>query len=376
VGTVSLALLLIGLVASPLLVLRTPPLPARCHRAAGPQAAGRRHVVVVPARDEADVLPALLGDLAAQDVPASRIVVVDDGSRDATASVAASYPGVEVRRSRPTPPGWNPKSWALHQGVDDGTEEVLVFLDADVRLAPGALAAVLAAHDRHRGLVSVAPRHDVGSPAEWLSLPFNLVAVMGAGAGWTPRTAAGRAAFGPCLVIDRAGYCALGGHAADHADLLDDVALARRARSAGVPVSLYRGGTLVRYRMYRQGVRQVLDGWTKNIAAGARRTPAGPGLGAALWVTAVLVPLVALASARTLPALGGAVAAWAVVAAHTRWLSRAVGRFPPMAAALAPLLGLVFVAVVARSALALALRRPVRWKGRRLVQTRGEVAGG
>jgi 4,4'-diaponeurosporenoate glycosyltransferase len=370
VVALGVVVVVVGLALATLLVARVPRLGA-----ARVTATGRRVLVVVPARDEADVLGDLLDDLAAQTRPAQRVVVVDDGSRDATASVAAR-PGVEVRPATTRPPGWNPKTWALTRGLSGADEDVVVFLDADVRLAPEALGAVLGALERRGGVITVAPRHDVVTPVESLSLPFNLVAVMGAGAGWTGRDPSARGAFGPCIAVERLGYESFGGHAADPADLLDDLALARRARSAGTPVALYRGGPLVRYRMYRSGARGVLDGWTKNIAAGATRTVPGTALGVATWVTASLSPLVWLATARSLGALALAAAAWGVVAAHTAFLARRVGRFPRWSAAVAPLLAVVFVTVVARSAAALALGRPVRWKGRDLVATRGGPADG
>lgn len=369
----SALVVLAGLLAGTVLVIRQPALQAP----SSATAAGRRDdvVVVIPARDEEDVLPALLADLAGQTLWPSRVVVVDDGSQDATVAVASRQRGVQLLPGEATPPGWNPKSWAVHQGVRQGDEDVIILLDADVRLAPQALASVVAALEQRPGLVSVAPRHDVGRLVEAVSLPFNLVALMGAGAGWTPRQPDAHAAFGPCLAISRSSYDAIGGHAADRGDLLDDVALARRAEGHGLAVSLYRGAGLVRYRMYRQGVMSIIDGWSKNIAAGAIRTPAAAGAGVGLWVTAVLVPLVALASAGDGAELAAAAAAWATVGGHTVVLARLVGRFPAAAGLLAPLLALTFVVIAARSALTLVLRRPVRWKGRDLVQARGEATG-
>lgn len=375
-GPLSVLVLIGGLVAATVLVSRTPALARAASTAGHRRPVPRRLRVVIPARDEADVLPELLGDLAAQSVAADRVIVVDDGSRDATAAVADARPGVELRTAGPRPPGWNPKTWALRQGLGDADEDVLVFLDADVRLAPEALRSVLAVVEERGGVVSVAPRHDVGSAVEVLSLPFNLVALMGAGGGLTARDLAARAAFGPCLAVERRSYEAFGGHEADRGDLLDDVALAHRARAAGVPVSLVRGGGLVRYRMYRGGRRAIVEGWTKNIAAGATRTAAPVGLGVALWVTALLTPLVWLASGRTAGQLAAGAGAWAAVSLHTAVLARLVGRFPAGSAAVAPLLAVAFVAVVARSAVALALHRPVRWKDRELVSTRGSASGG
>jgi 4,4'-diaponeurosporenoate glycosyltransferase len=356
--------LVLGLLAGTLLTFRTPALPLRSRP--GPAGA----LVVIPARNEADALPLLLGDLAHQRCTPARIVVVDDASLDGTGALARAA-GAEVREAPPTPPGWNPKSWAVHTGLDGATEAHLVLLDADVRLGPGALEQVVALLEERGGVVSVAPHHEPGSPAENLSLPFNLVALMGAGGG-RPGRGDARAAFGPCLALERGLYQRIGGHQRDRGDLLDDVALARRARQAGAPVHLFRGGDVVRYRMYRGGLRQIVDGWTKNIAAGATRTALPTTLGVVAWVTALLVPLVLVAQARSLPALASAAVAWAAVSAHTAALSRAVGRFSLSAAGLAPLLGLAFVGIVGRSALLLVTRRPVRWKDRALVHAPSE----
>lgn len=359
----TVVVVLAGLVIATVLSRRTPPLPAVPAVDVGQ---GDDVLIVVPARNEEDVLPALLDDLARQTLAPRRVVVVDDGSEDGTAAVAAR-PGVELRRAPATPPGWNPKSWALHHGLAEATEPIVVFLDADVRLAPDAVASVLSALARHRGLVSVAPRHDVAGAVEALSLPFNLVALMGAGAGWSARTPAAHAAFGPCIAMHRADHAAIGGHQADRGDLLDDIALAARARRHGVPVSLFRGGPLVRYRMYRQGLGQIIDGWSKNIAAGATRTPLPAAVGVGAWITALLVPLVVVGSAGSAADLVAGAVAWLAVGAHTAALARLVGRFPILAGLAAPLLAVAFVAIVARSAVLLAVGRPVRWKGRRLL---------
>ena len=97
--------------------------------------------VVIPARDEATRLPALLTSLARQSPAPDQVVVVDDQSADATAAVAAGF-GVEVVAGHPVPDGWAGKPWACHQGAARMTTDVLVFVDADVQLGEGGLAAV------------------------------------------------------------------------------------------------------------------------------------------------------------------------------------------------------------------------------------------
>ncbi|MFN0026106.1 MAG: glycosyltransferase [Acidimicrobiales bacterium] len=332
-------------------------------------------LVVIPARNEGAVIRALLSDLAAQDVRPSRVVVVADECTDNTeAEVEAFAAGagplpVVLERGEPTPPGWNPKSWALHQGVGDAVEARLLFLDADVRLAPGAISTLLRLHHRCGGLLSVAPLHDTGSGAEVLSLPFNLVAIMGAAGPVAPRHAgagSAHAAFGPCLLIGNEEYRHQGGHRAVAGELLDDVALARHCRDGGVALWLCRGGDLVRYRMYPDGMASLVEGWTKNIALGARCTPPANAVAVALWITALLMPLRAVAGARSAEAVVRALRYWLVVAVHTGWSARRVGRFGRLAAPGAPVWALLFTAVAARSAVLAMLGRPVRWKGRNL----------
>ncbi len=331
----------------------------------GPPSRGSRVSVVVPARNEADRLPRLLASLARQTRPADEVVVVDDGSTDGTGEVAAAHAGVRVVPAAPVPDGWAGKPWACATGVGVTDGELLVFLDADVELADDALEAVVATHCRLGGLVSVQPHHRIGRPVEALSLPFNVVAMMGLGVGSLVRTREWGAA-GPCLAIDRALYDAVGGHAAVRADVAEDLALAAQVAAAGEPVHTVAGGDRVRFRMYRD-LRGVVEGWGKNLATGAGRTPLMRALGIAVWVAALLTvawqAVGALAGWGPDPVVTGA--AYGAVALQVGVLGSQVGRFGPAALAW-PVLLVFFVAVFATSALRTLVVRRVRWSGRTL----------
>jgi len=312
--------------------------------------------VVVPARDEAASLPRLLADLAGQDHRADEVVVVDDQSLDGTADVARAA-GVGVVDGRPLPAGWTGKPWACAQGVAATTAERLVFLDADVELAPSALAAVSAAHDGAGGLLSVAPRHRVGGAVEHLSLLPNVVALMGSGAA-LPHPSRRPTAFGPCLVTWRADYEAVGGHGAVRGSVLEDVDLGRAYLAAGEPVTVLGGADLVAYRMYPSGLRALVEGWTKNLAGGAARIPVGRTVLTVTWVTSVLSPTLALVD-------GGSLAAFAYVAtaAQVELLGRRIGTFRRGVGLLHPVLAAAFVALFA-GAMFKAARGRATWKGR------------
>lgn len=381
------------------------PAPAPAPAAPAPAPAPLGSVaVVVPARDEAGTLPTLLASLAAQTLAPAEIVVVDDGSADATARLAVEA-GARVVRAGPLPPGWAGKAWACHVGVGATTAAVLVFLDADTTLAPDGLARLVAEVRARggRGLVSVAPEHTTVRPYERLSALCNLVAMMGTGAftplgGWA-RT---MGAFGPCLVCRRQDYLAAGGHAAVRAEVVDDVALAGRFRAAGLPVRLLGGKGTVGYRMYPGGMGQLVDGWSKNLAAGARATRPAVLVLVAAWVSGL--SSTAWAAGRTLAGVrsgpgrgrhlgpcaaggrlrsGGRLAAggraaslvrYALYAGQVEWMLGRTGRFGPGTGWAYPLPLAAFLGCLGRSVVLGAGHGRVSWKGRRLPA--GSLAGG
>jgi len=317
--------------------------------------------VVVPARDEAETLPGLLRSLAAQRRPATEVVVIDDSSTDATAAVAEAG-GARVLSAPPPPAGWNGKQWACHLGFGATSAGLVCFVDADVELAPDALARVAAEVEARGGLVSVQPWHRTGSAVEGLSLFPNLVSMMGVDAfGPLRGRIAPTGAFGPVLAARRADHVRAGGHEAVRAAAMEDVALAGTYRRAGLPVSVFAGRGVATFRMYRGGLRSIMEGWVKGLADGARRVRPPTLLAVAVWMSgAASVPLLLV----TRPALGAGL--WVAYSAQLAWLGRRIGRFPIWSWALFPVPMAFFLLALARSTLAVLLRREVTWKGRRL----------
>lgn len=322
--------------------------------------------VIVPARNEEASLPHLLASLAAQTVPPSEVIVVDDHSEDATAALAAAA-GVTVLDAPPLAEGWRGKPAACAAGAEMATGELLVFLDADVTLAPGALAAVIDEHRRSGGLVSVQPFHMTARPYERLSAICNVVSMMGTLAFTGPPRREVTMAFGPCMVTSRADYDAVGGHTDPtvRSQVIEDIFLARCFRAADLPVSVLGGRTMVRFRMYPGGPRQLIDGWTRSLGVGARGASPLAIVGPFLWVWGALV-----AAWDGLSAVVGGphrvvdAVVYAVWAAQIGWMLRRVGRFGALTAVLFPVPLLAFVALFVRSVVLLVTRRQIRWRGR------------
>jgi chlorobactene glucosyltransferase len=342
--------------------------------AAPPPPRWPRVAVLVPARNEEATIVPCLRSLLAQDYPDFAVWVLDDESSDRTpallAAEAARCPRLTVLRGAPPPAGWLGKPWACQQLARAAEGEVLVFVDADTchdpRLLRAAVALLLA---DGAGLLSVLPRQRMGSLAERLLvplIPWSLLThyplVLARRCGWR----VGAAAVGQVLLVRRAAYEALGGHAAVRGEVAEDLALARRAAAHGVRWLLADGAGYSTCRMYRSA-RAAWAGFGRNLARAFGRRLA---LYAAAWLWLAVAflepPLLgalallgwpvgtpALAAAGTLVA----VATWVVVVA--RW------RLPAALVPLYPLVMAVWLAVAAESLRRTATGRAT-WKGRRL----------
>lgn len=317
--------------------------------------------VVVPARDEALTLPKLLSSVVPQLRPGDELVVVDDGSRDATAAVAVVYGARVVQVPRPGE-GWTGKTWACDVGVQATTAELLVLLDADTWLAHDGLARLAGEYGRNAagGLLSVQPRHVAVRPYEQFSALPNLVAVLASGIAAVCPPRPSPVAFGPCLVTTREALGAAGGFAAVRGELLEDAALARRFAAAERPVRCALGEHTVQFRMYPGGWRALVDGWTKHLAGGAVRAPRWSTLAAVAFVCALCG---IVGSWLTAPAWLVA-ATWAATASVLAGALRWVGRFRWWAAAAWPVLLVGFAGLFVRSVWAVNVRREVAWRGR------------
>ena len=285
-------------------LLRTPP--------ADPPPVRGPVTVAVPARDEAPRIGAAVAALRAQrGVPDLEVLVLDDGSTDGTADAARAAAGddprVRVLTGTPPPPGWRGKPHACAQLSAAARGEVLVLVDADVVLAPHAVAAavaVLRGTGSSRGgldLLSPWPGQVAGFPAARLLQPLQVwswtVTLPLRAAERSPRPALA-AANGQFLVLDAAALARAGGFAAVAGEVLDDIALARAVKRAGGRAGLAAGAGLARCRMYDD--RAALSAGYRKSLWSAFGSPAGAlAAGAGLALAYLVPPLAALGGSRT-----------------------------------------------------------------------------
>jgi len=223
--------------------------------------------VIVPARNEEVCIGACLESLFMQDGVLCEIIVVDDGSTDRTAEIAKSFRDVRVVEAGPLPRGWSGKSNAAAAGARIARGRWLLFTDADTVHLPGSLARALAEIKEHgAALLSYSPQQELHGVVQRAVMPVIFAELA---SSYRPKevcdpNCAAAAANGQYLLISRAAYDALGGHAAIAHTLLEDVELAAAAKRRGGRLRFRYGGDAVVTRMYRS-FAQLREGWTKNL---------------------------------------------------------------------------------------------------------------
>lgn len=279
--------------------------------------------LLIPARDEeAAIAAAIQTGLGSRDVDLE-VVVLDDHSTDQTAAIVTAWAEKDRRvrliAGRELPAGWNGKQFACFQLAQSAQHDRLVFVDADVRLEPDALARLIAHQDATGAhLLSAFPHQVTGTWLEQWLIPmmhFILLGFLPITRMRQSRNPAYAAGCGQLFVTAKADYRAAGTHEIIRGSRHDGLKLPAAYRRAGLATDIVDGTPIASCRMYR-GAGQVVRGLLKNASEGI----ASPRLivafsvmllGGALlpWVTligsllnrslaAFLVSLVALALAH------------------------------------------------------------------------------
>jgi hopene-associated glycosyltransferase HpnB len=380
-------------------------------------------VAVVPARDEAAILPETLPTLLAQEYPgAFSVVLVDDASTDGTAAVAAAVStraavgstgalagstgaaagsaraaaastgaaaagsapaGVPLRVVSGSPPraGWAGKVWAMAQGVAAAGEcDYLLFTDADIALEPGVVAdLVRAAAADDRALVSQMAllRRETGWE-RWIVpafvyffaqlYPFRRVGRPRA------RTAA---AAGGCMLVRREMLAAAGGLERIAGARIDDVALARLLKRGPARARCWLGFTTsVHSRRPYRGLGGLWDMVARSAYTQLRYSPAllAGTVAGLCWL--YLLPPVATLGGLAAAAAGGHPAGpavwWCAGAGLAGWALMTLSYLPvlrlyrlsPLRAPCLPVIALLYTAMTVDSARRHRMGRGGEWKGR------------
>ena len=229
--------------------------------------------ILIPARDEEVNITAAIDSALAN--PSAEVLVLDDHSSDRTydivAEIAAREPRVRLLRGEPLPHGWMGKNFACAQLAAAAGNPLLLFIDADVRLAPHAAAALAhALRASCADLISGVPRQEVRTLSEQLLIPLIHFVLL----GFLPLDRMRRSnhpayatGCGQLIMADRAAYEAAGGHRAIRASVHDGLTLPKAFRVAGRRTDLVDVTALASCRMYQRDA-DVWRGLSKNTHEG------------------------------------------------------------------------------------------------------------
>lgn len=324
---------------------------------------GLKPSVIIPARNEACNLPHLLDSLLKQTVRPFEIIVVDDFSEDRTREIAESY-GVTVIANSSLPEGWTGKNWAVWNGYLRASGDVFVFLDADIRLAPNALASLLHARERSRGVISVVPFHHTEKLYEKLALILNMLGIFAftsVGEKDNPK----KGLYGSCIVATREDYEKINGHQSVKDEVLDDLFLGSKFIEAGVPITNYIGHGLVSFRMYPQGIRSEVEGFSKGAVLSTSTLSPWTIVPIAVWVVGLIVSEAAFPLAGTswaVPLLIG----YVMYTLQLVYFMKYVGAFGIVIPVLHIVATVFFLVVMLYSLYQVVVLGHVSWKGRHI----------
>jgi chlorobactene glucosyltransferase len=337
--------------------------------------------VIIPARNEADTIAAVVRSVLGSNYEPLELIVVDDRSTDGTASIVQEL-GADKRlrliRGDELPEGWYGKPWACLQGYRHATGELLLFTDSDTRHQPELLEqAVGALRSNRADLVTVSPTQRCVTFWERIIMPqiWFLLALRYSPARVNRATRARDViANGQFILTTRAAYEAAGTHEAVRHEVAEDLALAQTYLRRGLKLHFAFAERLMETRMYR-GLASLIEGWSKNIYLGGRRSfpdePLPRALVPVMLASAMLfwlLPSVTLLMSALLPGLDNlAPAALAAsILGAVFWMLICFGmRIPALYGLGYPLGALIALYISLRST----------WRGARTVEWRGRVYG-
>jgi dolichol-phosphate mannosyltransferase len=314
-GAISLGLLLLQLPCTAILLSRLiggasrqPPLAPLASQPRQAQSVS----ILVPTLNEAHRVRPCLSGLSRQGPEVREIIVIDSHSQDGTPelvnALAQQDPRICLMTDEPPPPPWVGRPWALHSGflASSPHSQWILGIDADTQPQSGLVAALITtAEQQNYDLISLSPRFQLISAAEWWLQPALLMTLIYRfdSAGVENSAPERVMANGQCFLCRRQVLTQLKGYSCAANSFCDDVTLARMAAQAGFKVGFLDGSRLISVRMY-EGARETWQGWGRSLDLKDAATPAQLWGDLGLLIATQATPLLALITLSTAWLLG------------------------------------------------------------------------
>jgi hopene-associated glycosyltransferase HpnB len=258
--------------------------------------------VLIPARNEAEVIGETLSCLKAED-KSLKIILIDDQSDDDTSNVAhrAELKNLNIIKGEPLPEGWSGKLWALEQGRKQVDTKYILLLDADITLIPGTIASLFRKlNSEQRDLVSLMAFLRMNSFWEILLMPafiyfFKLLYPFQL-SNAPPNSIFSRyvaAAAGGCILLRADMLDQIGGFNALKNCLIDDCALAQKIKSSGGRTWIGLTHSALSHRQYNS-LRIIWDMVARTAYTQLHYSPLLLMVCTLIMVTVFILPVISL----------------------------------------------------------------------------------
>lgn len=329
--------------------------------------------IIIPARNEEHNIGQLLSSINNQKFKVFEVIVVDDHSTDRTNEISKRL-GAKVIQSEPLPDDWKGKPWACWQGAQNAQGEVFLFLDSDTFLEPDGLKKIIDSYlsenstptNKKGTVISIAPFHKVEKLYEEFSSLFNIIMV-GSMNAFTPfKSAQPTGLFGQSMILSKNNYFEMEGHSSVRDKILENVFMAAKFQGKGINLKCLEGKGALSFRMYPDGMKPLINGWTKAFAAGAGQTPFLALLLIILWLSSGFIITIKLL--LDIIAGGNSIIIWIsfylAFVLQMNWMLRRIGAFKFITSLFFPLNLLFYVVVFTRSLYYQISKKSISWKSR------------
>jgi 4,4'-diaponeurosporenoate glycosyltransferase len=319
--------------------------------------------IIIPARNEAHRITPTLDSLRPY-LDTHEILIVDDHSTDETASLCKSK-GFKVVHPLPKPDHIKGKPWALSQGVAFATCDTIIFLDADVIVHEGGIEKLISLYEEKKHPISIQPYHLMKKSYERLANIFNMLVVMSSSSYTMIPSKTISAFFGPCQIMSKQTFLEFGLNESVTRQVLEDIYLGKALLSGGHKISSYIGKGIVSFRMYPEGINDMLGGFSKNFATGAIAIGVIPSILLIIWLSSLYATLnLMIQSIIFMKYLELAISLYLTQGLLLYYFSKKIGNFRLSLIVLYPIHALFFLLTFIWSFIKIYVIKKNTWKGR------------
>ncbi|MCX8059344.1 MAG: glycosyltransferase, partial [Spirochaetes bacterium] len=345
--------------------------------------------IIIPIRNEEKNILYILNDLTNQTYNNFEIIIIDDNSEDRSEVVIKDYiinyninfsnyylnnnikiSYYKLNYNLEVFKNWQGKSAACYYGTLFALNDFLLFIDADVRLEKDALEYIIKNYKKD-SILTIQPYHYTKKFYEQFSMYFNIIAFIGMDLGKiinTNKTKNGL--FGPFIFLPKEIYYKTNGHLNVKEYIIEDIMLGKFFVNLGYEIISIPHLKKIKYRMYPNGFKDLINGWIKNISLGALKT--------SVWVFLIITSFIAFSTSITLNLLSSifslnlknilvSILFYSIFSFINFYSFNFIGSFKFISLIIFPIHLFLFLLIFIISFIMKIFRIPVNWKNRKIL---------